>query len=208
MSNDPLAITTFSLDGVIVADIHTREQTLSTINKVMDNCITLQNICNSGNSWSEWGLLGSNLSSGNKIKLAPREGEKLLTFLQERVANELGKKIELLIYGDGAYKDPSSGIYELADPQPVFASTGGLNSYREGVKYKYLADQYLNEGKNAEEIEKLMEERKKEVIYQDKMESEGTTPRPLGDLLASLADLVSGSADAGTPVVLIKGFLK
>lgn len=208
LSNDPSAITSFPLDGVIAADIHTREKTASVLKKSINNCITLQDICNSGENWSEWGLLGSNLSSGNKIKLAPREGQEMVNSLQTIVADNLGKSIEVLIYGDGAYRDPSSGIYELADPQPVFAATGGLDSYREGVKYKYLADQYLNEGKDAGEIEKLLENMKKEAVAQDKIESEGTTPRPMGDLLASLADLVSGSADAGTPLVLVKGYLR
>ena len=207
-SNDPSAVLSHSPDGVIAADIHTRFKTMAAIKKSFKNVITLQDICSEGESWSEWGVLGSNMSSGDKIKLAPREGYSLVASLQDMFIRELGKKMEVLIYGDGAYRDPSSGIYELADPQPVFASTGGLNCYREGIKYKYLADKMLNEGKSVGEIESLLKEKQCETIPQDIIESEGTTPRLVGDLLASLADLVSGSADAGTPLVLIKGFLK
>ena len=208
LSNNPQAITAFSLHGVIAADIHRREKTKAAISKVNKNCITLQEICNTGESWSEWGVLGSNISSGDNIKLAPREGRQFVLSLQDLVAAELGRKIEVLIYGDGAYHDPTSGIYELADPRPVFAATDGLNRLREGIKYKYLADMYLSKGASIDAVEKILEEKKEETITQGTLESEGTTPRPLGDVLASLADLVSGSSDAGTPIVLIKGFLK
>ncbi|NLI70972.1 MAG: hypothetical protein GX364_08930 [Firmicutes bacterium] len=209
LSNDPQAITAFSLHGVIAADIHSREKTKAAIGKIIKNCITLQEICNSGKSRSEWGVLGSNISSGDNIKLAPRDGRQFVLSLQNSIATELGRKIEVLIYGDGAYCDPTSGIYELADPRPVFAATDGLNRLREGIKYKYLADMYLSKGADIESVEKMLEKKKKEeTVIQGTIESEGTTPRPLGDVLASLADLVSGSSDAGTPIVLIKGFLK
>jgi len=194
--------------GVIAADIHTREKTRAKLSRKIPNCITLQDICNQGEAWSEWGLLGSNLSSNEKLKLAPRNGEDTVNKLQQKVREELGKNIEVLIYGDGAYKDPSSGIYELADPRPVFASTNGLGSLREGIKYKYLADQYHQSGKTAQEIEAILEKKKKEAVVQDSIEAEGTTPRPLEDILASLADLISGSSDEGTPLVLVKGFNK
>lgn len=205
LSNDPLEITRHPLDGVIVANIHSREVTRSVIAGKAGNCITLQDICNRGEAWSEWGVLGSNMSSGEKVKLAPRDGEQVVKWLQNKIASELGKKVEVLIYGDGAYRDPSSGIYELADPRPVFASTGGLSRFREGIKYKYLADCYHNDGKTPEEIEKLLQSKKDETYAFNCIESEGTTPRFLGDVLASLADLVSGSADAGTPVVIVRG---
>ncbi len=211
LCNDAAKVSEFTPDGVIVADIHTRSKTQKKITaEVGNNCITLQNICSSPSeeAWSEWGLLGSNLASGEKIKLAPREGNKFVKDVQKQVKEQLGKEIEILIYGDGAYKDPSTGIYELADPKPVFAATDGLGKFREGVKYKYLADEYFEKGKSPEEIENLLEERKNLVIKQDSIEAEGTTPRLLGDILASLADLISGSADEGTPLVLAKGYLK
>ena len=114
-----------------------------------------------------------------------------------------------MIYGDGAYLDPSSGIYELADPRPAFAATDGLNLCREGLKYKFLADRcFHEENKTAEEIEAFLSESIHRDLPEDCLEREGTTPRRMEDVLASLADLVSGSADAGTPVVVIKGFLK
>jgi len=208
LSNRVNDVFQFNPQGVIAADIHTREKTKQKIASKVANCITLQETCNSGKAWSEWGLLGSNFSSNDRLKLAPREGKSFVKEVQQKISAKTGKKIEALIYGDGAYKDPSSGIYELADPNPVLASTDGLVTMREGIKYKYLADQYHHSGKSASEIEKLIEERKKTVVEQDSIEAEGTTPRPLGDLLASLADLISGSADEGTPLVLVKGFYK
>lgn len=207
LCNDPLRVVSFKPKGVIAADIHTREATCSVIRNKIENCITLDSICSEGPVFSEWGLLGSNMSSGDRVKLAPREGQKIVEELQQLVFRKLGLRVEVLIYGDGAYRDPSSGIYELADPRPAFAVTGGLKSFREGVKLKYIADHYFYEhGKNAAEIEEILAESKSCDLPGDSIEREGTTPRRLEDVLASLADLVSGSADAATPVVLIKGF--
>ena len=150
-------------------------------------------------------MLGSNMSSGNKIKLAPREADSFALDLQSRVQAEIGKKIEVIIYGDGAYKDPSSGIYELADPLPAFGATPGVNNLRKGVKYKYLVDIYHAEGKSEKEILEILEKELRKERTLDSIETEGTTPRRMQDVLASLADLVSGSADAGTPLVIVKG---
>ena len=153
--------------------------------------------------------MGSNMSSGNRLKLAPREGDRVAAAIQDQIAAQPDRRVEVLIYGDGAYKDPSSGIYELADPQPGFGSTAGFREggMREGVKYKYLADVFLAEGKSEAEIERLLDIRKQERhAGKDNTVNGGTTPRRMEDLVASLADLVSGSADAGTPVVLVKGF--
>lgn len=208
LCNDSEHILQYQPDGVIAADIHTREKTKEKIKKNMDNCITLDEICSEGEVSSEWGLLGSNLSSGDKLKLAPKNGRDILNRLQELVKEELDVDIEAIIYGDGAYKDPTSGIYELADPRPAFAATDGLDHFRRGVKYKYLADKYHHEeDMDAEEIEKILKEKKDETKSEASMEKEGTTPRRMEDLLGSLADLISGSADAGTPVVLVKNFL-
>ncbi len=208
LCNDPQCIARFDPDGVIAADIHTREHTKKAISKKVEKCITLDDICTEGKICSKWGLLGSNMSSGGRLKLAPRNGEKVVNSIQKRVKEELGVTIEVIIYGDGAYKDPTSGIYELADPEPAVASTDGLDHFRRGVKYKYLADKYhYEEGKDEEEIIKILEKEKKKDRSEDCMEKEGTTPRRMEDLLGSLADLVSGSSDAGTPVVLVKNFL-
>lgn len=205
-SNDPKRIVGAGPDVIIAAEIHNRERTRSRLGKTTACCITLQEICNTGSSWSEWGLLGSNMSANHQIKLAPRDGDAFVNAVQTQVHNSTGKRVQVLIYGDGAYKDPSTGIYELADPQTVFAATEGLlDRKRDGVKYKFLADVLYAEGKSEEEIEATIAT-KQGAAAVDAMESEGTTPRQLTDILASLADLVSGSADAGTPLILIKGF--
>ncbi|HBQ25136.1 MAG TPA: hypothetical protein DD791_01960 [Syntrophomonas sp.] len=208
LSNDPLQIIKYNLDGVIVANVHKRESTREKLVERGQNVVTLQDLCNEGCSWSEWGLLGSNISSGDKLKLAPREADLVAQQLQAKVRQGLGKHIEVIVYGDGAYRDPSTGIYELADPQPAFGLTAGLRGkYREGLKYKYLVDKMLDEGVKLEAIEGKLEEKKKESFERNSVETEGTTPRKAEDLIASLADLISGSADAGTPLILVKGFL-
>lgn len=209
LSNNPIHSLELHPDAVIVADIHTRFDTEKKLFAWFENCITLDKICNEGEKSSEWGLLGSNMSAGERIKLAPRHGQQVVESLQGRVKNELGFDVQVMIYGDGAYLDPSSGIYELADPRAAFAATEGLNRFREGLKYKYLADHcYHEQNKTAEEIEVILSESMCREMAEDSLEKEGTTPRRMEDVLASLADLVSGSADAGTPVVLIKGFIK
>ncbi|HAP31430.1 MAG TPA: hypothetical protein DCQ14_00005, partial [Firmicutes bacterium] len=158
-------------------------------------------------AWTEWGLLGCNMSSENLLNLAPRDGDAFALSIQRIIYDELGKKVEVIIYGDGAYKDPVTGIYELADPQPCLGSTAAFKEgrMREGIKYKLVADSAHAEGKTIAEIEALLSEHKQKKFGQDEMVSEGTTPRKLEDLIASLADLVSGSADAGTPLILVKG---
>jgi len=209
LSNNPLHVLELHPDAVIAADIHTRFDTEKKISAWFENCITLDKICNEGEKSSEWGLLGSNMSAGERIKLAPRQGQQVVENLQGKIKSELGFNVQVMIYGDGAYLDPSSGIYELADPRAAFAATAGLNCFREGLKYKYLADQCFHEqNKTAEEIELILIESMCRVMAEDSLEKEGTTPRRMEDVLASLADLVSGSADAGTPVVVIKGFIR
>ncbi len=208
LSNDPLQVLNFNPNGVIAADIHTRAATKEAISSSYSNCITLDQLCTEGEAYSEWGLLGSNMSSGERLKLAPRDGKKVVNDLRSEVNKRLGTEVEVMIYGDGAYLDPSSGIYELADPRAAFAVTDGLDCLREGIKYKYLADQCFHEDKmNAQEIEAVLANSKEKALMEDSIDREGTTPRRMEDVLASLADLVSGSADAGTPVVIVKGFL-
>ncbi len=209
LSNNPLHALELQPDAVIAADIHTRFDTEKKISAWFENCITLDKICNEGEKFSEWGLLGSNMSAGERIKLAPRQGQQVVESLQQKIKSDLGLNVQVMIYGDGAYLDPSSGIYELADPRTAFAATAGLDRFREGLKYKYLADQCFHEqNKTAEEIESILLESMCREMAEDSLEKEGTTPRRMEDVLASLADLVSGSADAGTPVVVIKGFIR
>ncbi len=208
LSNDPTQIGAFAPDGVIAADIHTRDITRKKIGKINSNVITLQDLCREGESWCEWGLLGSNMSANKKLKLAPKEASLFARELQEAIYIATGRKVEVLVYGDGAYKDPSTGIYELADPMPVFGMTEGISGrYREGIKYKYLADVCHAEGKNTLEIEAHLAEQAEQFFAQDHILTGGTTPRRAEDVIASLADLVSGSADAGTPVIVVKNIL-
>lgn len=209
LCNDPLEMARRELDGIVVANVHSRDRVRDELEAVGQNCITLQDLCNAGDTaWSEWGLLGSNLSSDDMLKLAPRGASTLAQELQSMVAQRLGKHVEVIIYGDGAYRDPSTGIYELADPQPTFGITKGLGGrYRSGLKYKYIVDDLWYKGSSVADIETVLEARRKETPNPGSAETEGTTPRKMEDLMATLADLVSGSSDAGTPVVLIKGFL-
>lgn len=209
LSNNPTKILEYAPDGVIAADIHTREATRKKIGALMDNCITLQDLCNEGENWCEWGLLGSNMSANKRLKLAPREASAFAQELQQAILAETGRETEVLVYGDGAYKDPSSGIYELADPMPVFGCTDGFSGrYREGIKYKFVADVCHEEGKSVEEIEAHLAEQCQVGYEHNHIMTEGTTPRRVEDVIASLADLVSGSADAGTPMIVVKGILK
>lgn len=210
-SNDPQAIFSFSPDLVVVANVHEREETKRALLGRGIPVITLQEIVSEprqGRAWSEWGLLGSNLSAQDKIKLAPREAEKFVLSLKEAVKNALKKDVEVMVYGDGAYKDPETGIYELADPVTTFAATPGLlGRLRLGFKYKFIVDELHAKGLSPKEIEAEVQRLRERQVEAGSNEAEGTTPRKLVDVLATLADLLSGSADAGTPVVLVKGFL-
>jgi len=210
LANDPKAIAKHDCDAVIICDIHTREQTRRRLKDVVENCITLQELCSdrSAPAWSEWGLLGSNLSTHDQLKLAPRTADEFALKLQKQVLAAVSKRVEVLVYGDGAYKDPSTHIYELADPRPVFGSTPVVSEQlRKGLKYKFFADTLHEQGKTKQEIEQVLEEKRRASFAKNSMETEGTTPRRMEDILASLADLVSGSSDAGTPLVIVKGFL-
>ena len=132
LDNNPLAIASHHPRGVIVSNVHRREATREKIKELVDNCITLEELCNRGEASSEWGLLGSNKSTEYQLKLAPKNGQQLVERLQQKVADDLGVRLEVLIYGDGAYCDPTTGIYELNDPRPAFAATGGLNRIGKG----------------------------------------------------------------------------
>ena len=210
LSNNPSRILEHGPDGVIVGSIHDREKVLRKIKLSFDNVITLQDLFNDPKkkAWSEWGLLGSNLYSDDSIKLAPRQADLVARRIQERVLQGIGKRVEVTIYGDGAYLDPLTMIYELADPVCSFGHTDGLNRRREGIKYKYYVGKLEAQGKTREEIERVIEEEKRKAYEIDDMRMEGTTPRRLADVIASLADLVSGSADAGTPLVIVKRILR
>ena len=211
LSNDPLAVMAEQPNAVIAADIHRRDDTSRTLAATGVRTATLQELCASetgGQGWSEWGLLGSNMSSSDRLKLAPRNASAFARKIQTLARTQLGIEIEVIINGDGAYMDPRTGIYELADPKPSFGSTDGLvRRMRRGVKYKLFADMLLERGVSEDEIEAFIANRKAMHPTSDSAGTEGTTPRSLEDIVASLADLVSGSADAATPVVVVRGFL-
>ena len=202
-------------DGIICCNVHERFNTLEKVKeKGFTNVITLQDIASdsSKKAYSEFGLLGSNILDPEKhtLKLAPKNGDLVCKQVSDMLKEEFGKSVEVLIYGDGAYKDPESGIYELADPVSCFGCTEGIkNKNRTGVKSKYLMQKLYSQGKNKDEILKFIQKEKQRVLEENKkndFSSEGTTPRKIENLASSLADLVSGSADSNTPLVLIKNF--
>ena len=155
-----------------------------------------------------YGLYGSNKMSGDKLKLMPRDCQKFVEEIGLKFASRYHKKIEVMVYGDGAFKDPVGGIWELADPETTLATTPGLCGTPQEVKLKYIASEYQD--KTPEEIEGIVaREKLKRIASHDisKDTSLGTTPRQITDLIASLADLTTGSGDRQTPVVLIKNYL-
>lgn len=210
LSNDPRTILNYTKD-VLVCDIHTRLRTKKILKNNGANIVYgLDEICNedTGSGFNpDYGLLGSNKASNNRIKLFPKDGDKFVVQVQERLKEITGKKIEVMIYGDGAFKDPVGKIWELADPVVSPAYTSGLEGTPNEVKLKYLADNDLYDLKG----EELLDAMKKEIEAKDnnlvgKIKSQGTTPRQLTDLLGSLCDLISGSGDKGTPIILVQGY--
>ena len=153
-----------------------------------------------------WGVIGSNVSDFEKgvMKLLPGDADEMADKIKDKIKQTTGKDAEVLIFGDGAYKDPDTGIYELADPYPAIGVSRGLcnASLRTGVKLKLQVDTLYNQGYSREEIEDIIKNKPNKVATEDL----GTTPRKMTNIIATLADLVTGSADAGTPIVLIRGF--
>ncbi|MBO7289254.1 MAG: coenzyme F420-0:L-glutamate ligase [Clostridia bacterium] len=199
-------------DCVLTCDIHTRARTKRILKNAGAKVVCgLDDILNSsinGSGYNEsYGLLGSNKSTEDKIKLFPRECKPLVLDIQERVLKATGKHVEVMVYGDGAFKDPQGKIWELADPVVSPAFTDGLIGTPNELKLKYLADNdYSN--LSGEELKKAISEsiRAKGDNLVGNMASQGTTPRQLTDLIGSLCDLTSGSGDKGTPVVLVQGY--
>lgn len=210
LSNNPYKILDHNVDALIVSCIHESNKVLEKIKKKFENAITLKDLCNDGkkSAWSEWGLLGTNMHCDKKIKLAPREASDVASKIQSKVLENIGKKVEVIVYGDGAYMDPSTKIYELADPVCSFGCTDGVLTRRVGIKYKYLVGKLCAQGKQRDEIDTIIQNEKEKSYKIDDMCMEGTTPRRMEDIAASLADLISGSADAGTPLVVVKDLLK
>ncbi len=199
-------------DKVINCDIHTRARTKRILKaagaKIVCGLDDLMTAGINGSGFNaKYGLLGSNKAKEDQIKLFPKECQELVENIQNRLARATGKKIEVMVYGDGAFKDPQGKIWELADPVVSPAFTDGLIGTPNELKLKYLAD---NDFKDLQG-EALKQAIKESIKAKDKnlkgnMASEGTTPRQLTDLIGSLCDLTSGSGDKGTPVVLVQGY--
>jgi len=209
-SNRPETILDYTED-VLAADIHTRFRTKRILKEAGANTVYgLDDICCSdrGKGYnSRYGLLGSNKASDERLKLFPEDGEEFVTLVQQKLKEVCGRNVEVMIYGDGAFKDPAGKIWELADPVVSPAYTSGLKGTPNEVKLKYLADNDLHEYEGDELLEEMKKEIKnKESDLVGKLNAQGTTPRQLTDLLGSLSDLTSGSGDKGTPIVLIKGY--
>ena len=210
-ANDPRAILKYT-DTVLNCDIHTRRRTkrllLAAGAKVVCGMDELLTAPVNGSGYNEkYGLLGSNKSTEDKIKLFPRDCGGLVTDVQKRILDATGKKVEVMVYGDGAFKDPQGKIWELADPVVSPAFTDGLVGTPNELKLKYLADNDYKDLSGDALKEAISESiRKKDSDLVGNMASQGTTPRQYTDLIGSLCDLTSGSGDKGTPVVLIQGY--
>ncbi len=199
-------------DNVLHCDIHTRVRTQRILKaagaKVVLGLDDIMTASVNGSGFNpKYGLLGSNKATEDKVKLFPREGQDLVEEVQARIKKATGKNVEVMVYGDGAFKDPQGKIWELADPvvSPFF--TKGLIGTPNELKLKYLADNDFGD-LSGEELKKAISDsiKAKDANLVGNMASEGTTPRQLTDLIGSLCDLTSGSGDKGTPVVLIQGY--
>jgi len=213
LANNPLEILKHT-KCVINADIHSRKRTKNILLKAgAEKVVSLDEILTEsvdGSGYNEkYGVLGSNLSTETSVKLFPRDCQKFVDSLKAELKARTGKDIECMVYGDGAFKDPVGGIWELADPVASPAFTSGLIGKPNEIKLKYLADNDIANLSGEEAVNAIKEMIKaKEDNLVDNMKSQGTTPRQITDLLASLADLTSGSGDKGTPIILIQNYFK
>lgn len=211
LANNPKEILKYT-DKVINADIHTRNRTKRILRevgaKVVLNLTDILNESVDGSGYNEhYGLYGSNLATDDSVKLFPRDAQPLVNAIADNFYKKTGKNIEVMVYGDGAFKDPIGGIWELADPVVSPAYTSGLEGTPNEIKLKYLADNAISDlsGEAAQNAMKELIKSKKSNLVAD-MSSQGTTPRRLTDLLGSLCDLTSGSGDKGTPIILVQNY--
>ena len=211
LANDPCEILKYT-KNIIAADIHTREQTKRRLRENgaeivigFDDILT-ESIDGSGYN-NQYGILGHNVSSEGRVKLFPHSCEKFVESVHKKIFEKTGVSVEVLVYGDGAFKDPVGKIWELADPVVGVAFTKGLNGLPNELKLKYIADNKIDNKRGEEAREAIINQiREKDAILVGKDETLGTTPRHYSDLIGSLCDLVSGSGDKGTPVVLVTGY--
>ena len=210
-ANNPCAILNYT-DHVLCCDIHTAPRTKRILKEAgAAKVLGLDEILNApvnGSGYNEeFGLLGTNKANEEMVKLFPRDSQGLVEKIQENIFKATGKHVEVLVYGDGAFKDPVGEIWEFADPIVAPFYTSGLEGTPNELKIKYLADNDFSD-LSGEELRNAIkgEIEKKDANLVGKMASEGTTPRRLTDLIGSLCDLTSGSGDKGTPIVYIQGY--
>lgn len=212
-ANDPRAIAHMA-ENIIVCDVHSREKSRQLLKDAgAKNVIGLDHLLNQPSEKHgynrEYGLLGSNKATEDKVKLFPRDSQPFVDAVKARLKEHFNKNIEVMVYGDGAFKDPYGEIWELADPVVSPGFTEGLRGRPNELKIKYLADNDYA-GLPSEELTCKIQQRIREKLMAEKNisaeQSEGTTPRQITDLLGSLADLASGSGDKGTPIVYIQGY--
>lgn len=210
-ANNPKEILKYT-GNVLTCDIHTRARTKRILKEAgaehvcgLDDILTAP--VNGSGSNENFGLLGSNKSTEDTVKLFPRDCRDLIHSIQKQILEKTGRHVEVMVYGDGAFKDPVGKIWELADPCVSVANTEGLEGTPNELKLKYLADNDFKD-LSGEALKNAISERiksKKDNLVGD-MASQGTTPRRITDLIGSLCDLTSGSGDKGTPVVLVQGY--
>ena len=210
-ANDPRAVLAYT-KNVINCDIHTRVRTKRLLRaagaeKVFGLDEILSAPVNGSGYNADYGLLGSNKATEDQVKLFPRDCQALVEDIQARILKETGKLVEVMVYGDGAFKDPVGKIWELADPVVAPGYTAGLEGTPNELKLKYLADNEFS-ALSGEELKAAIKAKihSKDEDLVGNMVSEGTTPRRLTDLIGSLCDLTSGSGDKGTPIVHIQGY--
>ena len=210
-ANNPRAILDYT-KNVITCDIHTRARTKRILKanggEIVLGLDEIMNAPVNGSGCNEqYGLLGSNKATEDSVKLFPRDCQKVVDAIQAKLKEATGKTIEVMVYGDGAFKDPVGKIWELADPVVAPAYTSGLEGTPNELKLKYLADNEFA-SLSGEELKQAIKNKisEKDDNLFGKMASEGTTPRRLTDLIGSLCDLTSGSGDKGTPIVFIQGY--
>lgn len=212
LANDPRAALKYTKE-ILVANIHERNRTKRLLKKAgAENVYSLDEILNESIEGSgfnpEYGVLGSNMATDTKLKLFPRDCKETVESIQSIMKEKTGKNVEVMVYGDGAFKDPSGKIWELADPVVSPGYTDGLKGTPNEIKLKYVADNELS-ALNGQDMTEAMKKKimgKKNNQLSSQGEKLGTTPRQITDLLGSLCDLTSGSGDKGTPIILIQGY--
>lgn len=211
LANDPRAALSYTKE-ILVANIHERKRTKKILlNAGAERVYCLDEVLSKSVNGSgfnpDHGLLGSNKATESKLKLFPKDCQPIVDEIKRIIDEKTGKKVEVMVYGDGAFKDPQGKIWELADPVVSPGYTTGLRGTPNELKLKYIADNELSCLEGCEQAEAMKQKiRSKENNLVGKSESLGTTPRQLTDLLGSLCDLTSGSGDKGTPIILIQGY--